>query len=207
MVVSASCFAMLISGAFCASAQAPDFYISEVDYDQPGTDTHEWVEIHNGAIVEIQAEGLFLVLYDRDLSGSCHEYCRVDLSSLVLIPEESYIVIGNHSCARLPLCTATDAIQNNVPSGIAIVGPGGVIDSVEYGSDLVHSVCNFEPTPVRDRDSMDGSIQFCIQSGFPYHGTWSFTTASTPCASNSCTTSDVPPFPITLWGFVKSLYE
>ena len=198
--------AMVALTAAAARAEVPGLVISEVDYDQPGTDNHEWIEIQNTLDFEIQARGLHLVLYDGDLNGSCQEYCDVDLTILQVIPEGSYIVIGAQPCAVLPLCTSTDAIHNTVPGGMAIVGPHGVIDSVEYGSDLIHSTCNFNLIPLRDRDSQEGSLQFCIQSTPPYNGTWSFDPTPTPCAASDCTATDVP-FAPARWGSVKSLYK
>ena len=154
-----------------------------------------------------QNQGLSLVLYNGDLNGSCNVYCTVDLTGLgSIIPEQTYIIIGNHPCASLPLCGGTDAIENGNPDAIAILWHGIVIDSVEYGSDLSHSVCNFDRTLVSDSDTIAGSIQTCFPR--PSGTRWTFTQASTPCADNNCTATDVPPHSLPArWGLVKSLYR
>jgi len=193
--------------------QQPDYIsITEIDYDQPGGDTAEWIELHNGFGVEFQADDAFLVFYDADSTGTCLEYCRVDLSSLWFIASNAYIVIGNHPCAVLPLCTTTDAIQNGAPDAIAIEQGGNIILwSLEYEFDLVSSVCSLTPvfpqhssplqTAAADSDSLAGSIHLC-------DGAWIFTPTSTPCAMNACATSSVPEFiEHKPWGQVKTLYK
>jgi hypothetical protein len=203
VAVGAVCLALLLPPAIVC---AQDVMISEVDYDQPGTDSNEWIEIVNTSQVEIETQGLSLVLYNGDLSGSCNVYCTVDLTALgSFLPQQQYIVIGNHPCASLPLCNSTDAIQNGSPDAIAILWHGILIDSVEYGSDLAHGVCNFDQTLVHDSNTVEGSIQTCFPR--PPGARWTFTHASTPCADNNCTATDVPFFPRMRWGRVKSLYR
>jgi hypothetical protein len=197
---------------FCAWALAvillpelvrADRVISEIDYDQPGQlDSMEWIELHNPNDAEFQANTLALVLYRDDLHGNCQEYCRIDLSPMIIISAGSYVVIGNHPCADLDvsLCSMTDAIDNGMGGTIVLEQYGMVLDSVAYAAPS-NGACSFTPTAVGDRDTVGGSMQRCGNS-------WIFSTTATPCAPNSCTTSDVPSGPARApWGLVKLLYR
>jgi hypothetical protein len=194
----------LIWGVSAGAALAQnELKITEIDYDEPGPDTAEWIEIQNVMDYEIFVTGASLVLYDADLNGSCTEYCRVDLSALGILNAGRRVVIGAHHCAVLPLCTDTDAIQNGAPDAIAIEWDGEVVDSVEYESSMTHTMCVQLPdwrTSAADNDSEVGSLRSCWA--------WQFVTEATPCADNNCQPTDVPEspdgVPVTL---VKSLYE
>lgn len=194
----------LLAGAAVAQNE---LRITEIDYDQPGADTAEWIEIQNVMDYELflWGEDVDLVLYDGDMNGNCTEYCRVDLSVLGILDAGTRIVIGAHPCADLPLCTSTDAIQNGAPDAIVIEWNGQVEDSVEYESGLTHSKCSqvpdYQRTSATDSDSSAGSLRWCYQQ-------WHFVAEATPCANNSCLATDVPEPPGGVsWTLVKSLYE
>jgi hypothetical protein len=174
--------------------------IDEIDYDQPGSDTAEWIEIRLDWIDLYPLNGVSLVLYDVDLNGNCTEYCRVDLSVLAAMGPEQRILIGAHPAAELPLCASTDAIQNGAPDAIAIEVDGTVMHSVQYASELIQSACSFSFTDVADSDVFEGSIQRCWS-------TWQFVRASTPGMPNDCSTTDVSPLPVETWGTIKGLYR
>jgi len=198
---AASCVAVVACGCLVAVAQYQQLIINEIEYDQPGVDNREWVELRNVMDYEFFTEGTYLVFYHGDPSGTCQEYCRIDLRPLGLVPEGSYTIIGVNPCAYpLPqLCAATDAIQNGPSDAIVLEQHGLVLDSVEYASDLVHSVCNFTRTNARDSDMVEGSIQRCGNA-------WVFAPAS-PCAPNHCAVSTVPDPRGGTWGAVRSLYK
>ncbi len=179
-----------------ASSVLAGVVISEVDYDQPGTDTQEWVELYNPDATPQSLAGLELAFFNGTLSGSCAEYCRIDLDPYT-IPANGYIVLGQDPCAVAPLCTTTNAIQNGSPDAIIVQDrvSGLILDSVEYESDLVNSVCNFNLTNATDSGSTGGSIQLC-GSG------WFFLPVPTPCGPPDCT---VPVEPGS-WSSFKGRY-
>ncbi|HEX7666276.1 MAG TPA: lamin tail domain-containing protein, partial [Polyangiaceae bacterium] len=123
--------------------------INEVDYDQPGTDGAEFVEIFNPTVAPISLAGMKLYL----VNGSNNTvYATVDLSTAPggSIPSLGYLVIsaagvvtvpsGAISLVPPPTTTpwpASNAVQNGDPDGIALVNASGttpvLVDVISYG--------------------------------------------------------------------------
>ena len=95
--------------------------INEVDYDQPGTDSAEYVEIYNPSIEARTLVGVSLILVN---GANNMVYDTVDLSSLGSLASHGYVVIagahvtvqgsGIHFSPTSPPWT-TNAIQNGNP--------------------------------------------------------------------------------------------
>jgi len=209
LTISPVCCAILVSiTSTPAAAQIfpPSLAITEFDYEQVGTDSLEWIEIANMRDAAWFVNGIDLVLYDADPNGNCVEYCRVDLSPLVVLFSGVHVVIGNHPCASLPLCQEVDAIQNGSPDAIALGRPadGTVLDLVEYASSFTGSTCGtpfVNRTSATDSDVADGSLQICLA--------WRFNAVSSPCQPNDCVATDVGdsgPLPVS-WDLFKRLYR
>jgi hypothetical protein len=127
--------------------------INEVDYDQIGVDTEEFVELFNPTDVALDLQGLALVL----INGSTRvEYSRVTLQG-TLGPGQ-YAVVGSTNVQRhvpetalfFALPVASDGIQNGSPDGVALVNTTtqSLIDALSY----------------------EGAITMATINGFP--GTW-----------------------------------
>jgi hypothetical protein len=99
--------------------------INEIDYDQPGTDLAEYIEIYNAGSVSAALDGIAVLL----VNGSSNtEYSRATLSG-TLAPGE-YVVIGvTGQALTLPVGVARfdvpmmtgGGIQNGAPDGVALV--------------------------------------------------------------------------------------
>lgn len=190
--LSVSCALMLALGSVSSMAGV---IINEIDYDQPSTDSAEWIELHNPDAAPQSLAGMELVLIN---GFNCTEYRRLDLDPIT-IPGGGYVVIGNHACATALVVFpgATNQIQNGAPDVVVIEdrNTGATIDSVEY-ENSGPSACGYAPTSATDSPTdPTGSIQRCP-------GGWLFDT-STPCSANNC------PVPVegSSWGSVKSLYQ
>ena len=184
------CTAFALVSAPCAAV-----IISEIDYDQPGTDSAEWVELYNPDAVPVQLLDLELVFIN---GNGCAEYARYDLDP-INIPAGGFVVIGNHPCATtLVTLPATNAIQNGAPDVVLIEdrNTGLIVDSVE-SEQPGPATCGAIPTPAIDDPNLDpaGSIQLCS-------GVWTYATG-TPCSLPAC-----GPIPIESgsWGMIKSQY-
>lgn len=105
--------------------------INEIDYDQPGGDTAEFIELYNSSINSIPLDGYTLDLVNGT-NGSA--YNSFDLSGL-FITASSYLV----------LCGDTQAVSNcdiNVSSSSWIQNGGSDGDAVAllFGAALVDSI-------------------------------------------------------------------
>ena len=86
------------SGACVAGS---DLVLNEIDYDQPGTDYGEFVEIYNGRPTARELSGLVLILVN---GGTSEEYRRYDLTDAgASLPAGAYLVLGSPNVvAALP---------------------------------------------------------------------------------------------------------
>jgi hypothetical protein len=146
-----------------ASAQAA-IVINEVDYDQPGVDNFEFIELFNNGATAASLANLSVRLVNGN--GST-EYAKIILPS-TLLPAGGYFVICGLGSAvancDLPGLAASDAIQNGAPDGIALVDDTSrtVLGSLSYEGNITAatltgiagsaSLVNGAPLPVSVAD-------------------------------------------------------
>ncbi|CAN90212.1 hypothetical protein predicted by Glimmer/Critica [Sorangium cellulosum So ce56] len=131
-----------------AVAAKAGLVINEVDYDQPGGDGAEFIEIYNGAGAPVDLTGHALVLVDGS-SSAPSAYRTLDLSSAGTLAAGQYLVVGSTAVVgtdTMPGIVAdgavtiafsgaqTDRVQNGAPDGIALINTmtGAVIDALSY---------------------------------------------------------------------------
>jgi hypothetical protein len=107
--------------------------LNEVDYDNPGSDTREFVELYNGSAAAVDLAGMAVVFING--SGGA-EYLRVALSGT--LPPGGFAVVGS-AMVTVPMgvprfMLGTDAIQNGSPDGVALVDTRALtlIDALSY---------------------------------------------------------------------------
>ncbi len=107
--------------------------LNEVDYDQPSTDTREFVEIFNPTAADVDLAGLAL-LFVNGLNGS--EYGRIPLSGTLgagqyLVAAMPAVVVADAGAIVIPL---TVTMQNGAPEGVAIYDTvkKTVVDALSY---------------------------------------------------------------------------
>lgn len=109
--------------------------LNEVDYDQPGLDTGEFIEVVNTGTARVRLRRAALVFVNGTTST---EYRRVALSgrlgtSRILVVATSSVSVD--AAARvLPLPLARDNVQNGAPDAVALVdtASGVVLDALSY---------------------------------------------------------------------------
>ena len=197
--VTATLGASSLSAMITVSAPMGGLVINEVDYDQPGTDTAEFVEIYNGTGAPVNLAGHALVL----VNGSNNAvYGTIDLAPAGTLSAGQYLVVGNAAVAvpagALKINTAT-TMQNGSPDGVALVdtAAGVLVDALSYEGSIttvtissVGMVSLVEgtalPAAIEDSGTAPGSL--CrLPDGADTNDAaadWAFTATSTPGAAN-----------------------
>ena len=146
--------------------------INEVDYDQPGADGDEFIELLNTSAAAIDLRGLTLYLVNGSGMTDYDEY-SLD-GATTSLAAGGRIVVGSASVlATLPVGVATitlgGAVQNGAPDGIAIVKPATseLVDALSYegsiGAAMLDALGPFdlvEGTAATESDSssVDGAM-------------------------------------------------
>jgi large repetitive protein len=177
----------------------PHLVINEVDYDQPSTDTLEFIELYNPAPTAADLTGLAVVFVN---GSNNNEYSRVALSGS--LAAGGYLVIASAAvnvdpgATKMTFGAATNNIQNGNPDGVAIIDTvnGTVIDALSYGGSITaanitgltgaRSLVEGTAATARDSATATGAL---IRNP---NGTdtdnaladWKFTTTPTPGAAN-----------------------
>jgi hypothetical protein len=176
--------------------------INEVDYDNVGIDTAEFVEIFNPSAAPVSLAGLAVVL----VNGSNQtEYDRVDLSPAGSLAPGDYLVISGSgvsvpaSAKHIDPVWTQDQIQNGAPDGVALVDTvtHTVLDAISYeGSIAAATLTDFPatvslvegtPTGVADSSSTQKSLCRLTNGGDTDNAAtdWGLCATPTPGAANS----------------------
>jgi len=182
---------------------ADHLVINEVDYDQPSTDTAEFVEIYNPTAGEVSLDGLALV-FINGLNGT--EYARVLLSEAgESLAPGAYLVVASSGVTVAPgaavilFAGATDQIQNGAPDGIALFNTltNTLIDALSYEGQITAATINDVPgthnlvegtaTSALDSGSEPGSLTRLPDGADTDDAAsdWRFTSTPTPGSANA----------------------
>lgn len=108
--------------------------INEIDYDQPGTDIAEFVELYNSSTDSIDL-GNYQLQFINGTNDSV--YLTVPLSGS--LAAGGYFVIGSASVSNLSQ-ELTGSIQNGAPDGVRLeLITGELVDSLTYEGTLASS--------------------------------------------------------------------
>jgi len=174
--------------------------INEIDYDQVGTDTAEFVEIFNPTPASIDLTGITLELVNG-ANGTV--YATVDLSSEPALASGGYLVVADSavnvdSGATAMMSWTTNAIQNGAPDGVALVDTvnAAMVDALSYEGAMTSvaisgmgtvSLVEGTPTTAADSNTVNGSL--CRspngQDTDDAATDWKFCTTPTPGAVNA----------------------
>jgi hypothetical protein len=115
-----------------AQAQSTTLVINEIDYDQPGTDTAEFLEIRNISGSTISLGTYTIELFNASVSSV---YQTITLPNVNLPAGDYYVICAN--AANTPNCDLdvtpdTNLIQNGSPDAVGLRNSGTLIDAVSY---------------------------------------------------------------------------
>ena len=124
-------FALLFAAAAPARAQ---LVVNEIDYDQPGTDFAEFIEIKNVSAPSVNLSSYSVELVDGN-GGGAVVYQTIVLPAFNLAAGAYYVICAN--AATVPNCNLdvtpdTNLIQNGAPDAVAIRQGATLIDTVSY---------------------------------------------------------------------------
>jgi len=114
--------------------------LNEVDYDQPGTDTGEFIELYNGSGGPVSLATVAVVVVNGGVTPAA-EYSRFSLASAGTLPAGGYLVLASPTVTvpagvkSIPLPAASNNLQNGPADGLALINTatGAVLDVLSYG--------------------------------------------------------------------------
>ena len=124
---------LLLTVETVQNAQA-QVVINEIDYDQSGTDTAEFFEIHNISTNNVDL-GLYRIELVNGVGGGATIYNTINLPSTSLAAGDYFVVCANATTVDncdLDASPDTNFIQNGAPDAIALIQGGSIIDTVSY---------------------------------------------------------------------------
>jgi len=130
------------AGTFTGFAGLASLLVSEVDYDQPGDDVNEFVEIYNAGASAVDLSAFKLEMINGGDAAAPQVYATHDLSGS--LPAGGYFVIASGTVTVDPGALvarfggARDQIQNGARDGVRIVTAAGgvVVDALLYETPL-----------------------------------------------------------------------
>ncbi|MCA9875940.1 MAG: ExeM/NucH family extracellular endonuclease, partial [Anaerolineales bacterium] len=169
---------------------------NEIDYDQPGTDMAEFVEIRNNGATPTDLTGWTLDLINGNGTAV---YGSFDLSGFTLAAGDYFVVCANNATVAncdLDVSPDTNLIQNGSPDAVALSFNGVLVDAVSYEGDT--GAPYTEGSGAGLEDGTDGSISRCPDGADTNQNNvdLQFTGVSTPGAANEC----APPPPPEMCG-------
>jgi hypothetical protein len=148
---------ILFSTAFIKS-NAQGLVINEVDYDQPSTDSTEFIELYNSGANAVDLSLYEIVLYNGNAANS-GPYDTIALPGAMLSPGSFFVICSSYGL--VPLCDlsyptpSAGFIQNGAPDAIGIVqiSSGNVIDAVSYEGNSPSPFIEGTGVPIGESDT------------------------------------------------------
>ena len=161
-VAAAFAFALLLSAT---QAAAQHLVINEIDYDQPGPDMDEFIEIYNPGPAPQDLTDMVLVF----VNGATNTpYLTIPLGPAGTLPAAGYMVVASATVTVAPGATvlrfasAQDNIQNGSPDGIVFfLGETAVRAYVYEGESACAELEGAEAVPAQSNDAPELSSNRC----------------------------------------------
>jgi len=121
---------ILISGMTFNSHAA--IIINEIDYDQPGTDTAEFIELFNSGSSAISLDNYLISLINQNSSTV---YRNIDLSGFSIDASGYFVICGGSgqvSSCNYSFTASNSWFQNGTKDAIALYENSTLLDSLSY---------------------------------------------------------------------------
>ena len=115
--------------------------INEVEYDEVGTDSAEFVELYNKSATAVNLSGYSLQFVDGSTKAV---YLNVPLTGTLNAGQ--YLVVGNSTLTpaagalKINFASGNDKIQNGAPDGVALVNGTTLVDALSYEGSITAAV-------------------------------------------------------------------
>ena len=132
-IISLSLFAITSSIAFNTHSA---IVINEIDYDQAGTDTAEFIELFNSGTSVLSLDNYSIDLINGSSSSS---YRTIDLSGFTVNANDFFVVCGDASLVvncDYSFTTTTSWFQNGAPDAVGLYENSDLLDSLSYEGTL-----------------------------------------------------------------------
>jgi hypothetical protein len=191
---------VVLPATHAGAVPSTSLVINEIDYDQPSTDTAEYLEIKNVSGAPIDLDPYAIDFVNGNAGGAVlYNSSPVDLPAVVLPAGDYYVVCAN--AATVPNCDLdlapdTNFIQNGDPDAVALKLGGAIVDTVSYGGTTGGAYTEGTGAP-KDLPGVAGdparSIGRCADGADTDNNSVDFVYAlSTPGTANDC---PLPPDP------------
>jgi large repetitive protein len=205
------------TAAISVVAAPSGLMINEVEYDEPGTDNAEFVEIYNASTTAVDLTNLAIVFINGGTNPPS-QYKRVLLGPANggTLPAGKYLVISIATLVVDPAAilytppaadwAATNNIQNGDPDGLLIynVVTGEILDRLSYGGAIINATIPAPPAAMTGVTLVEGTAlaattkdsnvtagSLCrLPNGTDTNNAatdWNFTSQVTPGAANAPT--------------------
>ena len=174
-----------------AQAVSTTVVINEIDYDQPGTDAAEFLELKNVSSSPIDLDSYSVELVNGNAGGATN-YQTIDLPAVPLAAGDYFVVCA--STVTTPNCdldASPDAnlIQNGSPDAVGLRNGTSLVDAVSYEGESGAPYTEGSGTGLVDDGVSTASISRCPDGADTDQNNVDFKTADiTPGATNACAT-------------------
>jgi uncharacterized protein len=134
MLATVVLVAMLAVASPAPGAVSTSLVINEVDYDQPSTDTAEFLELKNVSASSINLDSYSVELVNGT-GGGAALYQTIDLPNVSVATGDYYVICANVSTTvncDLDVTPDTNLIQNGAPDAVGLRDGTTLIDALSY---------------------------------------------------------------------------
>ena len=190
--------------------------INEFDYDQPGTDNAEFIELFNNAAASSLDNFSIQLINGRNSTT----YRTIDLTGFNINANDYFVVCGDSTLVGncdYSFTSTNGWLQNGAPDGIALFDDAVQIDSVSYEG-LLSTFTEGDPLTVKDSNANIMSLSRILDGVDTENNLLDFQgSCLTPGASNSAGVSQFSntgncvsavsavPVPAAVWLFGSGL--
>ncbi len=184
------CGLVVLAALLLAGPATADLIINELEYDEPGSDTTEFLELYNPGDTAVSLDGWTIEFFNGNADGKLYQ--TVTLPTDDSVPPHGYYVVGSELVPNVNfIAWETNGIQNGGTQGdgIVLLNNAEVVEAFSYhatepgytGFTAVNGQAHgtFLPLLGDVRDRIDNSLQ-----RIPDGGVWTETLNNTPGAPN-----------------------